>query len=552
MVSSSSIAPSSSSQMSSSSVAPSSSSIAPSSSSAASSSGNGGVGTLLDSDGTFSQGQSFFAGNASGGYNASIYSWNDEVAVDIQANATSAGNTWEAQLTHALSVTSGQQYSYCFRAKSTVNRDIPVNVDDAGPTYGSLMGGGEQASLTSQYQDFKYTFTASGTDTSARITMTFGTISQAEWGTVYVDDIGVYEGSECGDPSNTPAAAAGSGGKAIADYIAQNNAVPPITTSGNKVLFDGKPGSIAGVSMFWSNTGEGEKFYTADVVAQLKNSWNAQLVRAAMAVEETFSVGGYITNPNYNVERVNRVVDAAIANNMYAIIDWHTHHAEAPQSRVEAAKTFFAEMASKYGNNDNVIFEIYNEPKCAETVSEADCYNQKTSWETIKAYALEVIPVIRQHSDNLIIVGTPYYSQFVDEASENPITAADFSGNPNYANNIAYTLHFYAADPYHQQPLRNKAITALKNNVPLFVTEWGTVNANGDGNFDEAKTDTWLQFLYDNDISHANWSLTDKNEGASILTSGNGSGWSDNNLTESGRYIKQLIGDWVQNVRPGE
>lgn len=562
-VSSSAMPVSSSSIMESSSSAISSSSIMPSSSSAASVSSaptSSGAGTLLDSDGTFANGQGLFAGNASGGYDASIYSWDGEVIVEIQSNATKADTTWEAQMTHDISVTEGQEYTYCFRAKSTVNRDIPINIDQGGtPGYASLMGGGEQARLTNNYQDFKYTFTASASDTSARITMTFGTFSEAEWGTVYVDDVGVYEGSECGDPSDIPAPAQGSGGKGIIDYISLNNAVPPITTNGNKVLFDGQPGSLSGVSLFWSNAGEGEKFYTSDVVSQLKNNWNTPLIRAAMAVETNFSTAGYLGAPMYNNQRVTTIVDAAIANNMYAIIDWHTHHAEAPQSRVEASKMFFSEMASKYGNNNNVIFEIYNEPTCATEIHDSPdpaisetCYNERTSWETIKEYAKEIIPEIRKHSDNLIIVGTPYYSQFVDSASENPIVAADFPGNADYADNIAYTLHFYAADPYHQEGLRSKAITALKNGIPLFVTEWGTVNANGDGNFDEEKTDIWLQFLYDNDISHANWSLTDKNEGASILTSGNGSGWSENNLTESGRYIKQTTIDWAKNIRPGD
>ncbi len=531
-MSSSSIAPSSSSIASSSSVAPSSSSMPPSSSSVASSSSapsNGGAATLLTSDGTFANGAESFGGNAFGGYDPSIYSWNGELVVNIQSNATAADQPWEAQLTHGLSLTGGQQYSYCFKAKATVNRDMPVNIDTGPDNYASLMGGGEQASLTSNYQNFKYTFTASETDASARITMTFGTFNQADWGTIYVDDIGVYEGSECGDPSNTPAAVAGSGGKHIIDYIAQNNAVPPITTAGNKVLFDGKPGSIAGVSLFWSNTGEGEKFYTADVVSQLKNGWGASLVRAAMAVEDNFSAGGYLTNRDYNVSRVTTVVDAAIANNMYAIIDWHSHEAEKHEA---AAIEFFETMAAKYRDHDNVIYEVYNEPIEAQ-------------WSTdIKPYALKVIEAIRKiDPDNLIIVGTRSWSQRVDEAASDPITGYD---------NIAYTLHFYAADPFHQQQLREFATTAMREGIPLFVTEWGTVNANGDGNFDEEKTDVWLQFLYDNDISHANWSLTDKNEGASILTSGNGSGWSDNNLTESGRYIKQMISEWNQSIRPGE
>ena len=98
------------------------------------------------------------------------------------------------------------------------------------------------------------------------------------------------------------------------------------------------------------------------------------------------------------------------------------------------------------------------------------------------------------------------FFQFMDEASENPISGV----------NIAYTLHFYAAS--HKEQERSRARTALKNGIPLFVTEWGTVGASGDGAVDSAETDTWMQFLYDNNISHANWSVSDKAEGASILS----------------------------------
>src|SRR5690606_41644798 len=51
--------------------------------------------------------------------------------------------------------------------------------------------------------------------------------------------------------------------------------------------------------------------------------------------------------------------------------------------------------------------------------------------------------------DNLIIVGTPTWSQDVDVASNDPITGY---------SNIAYTLHFYAGT--HGQFLRDKASTA--------------------------------------------------------------------------------------------
>jgi endoglucanase len=70
----------------------------------------------------------------------------------------------------------------------------------------------------------------------------------------------------------------------------------------------------------------------------------------------------------------------------------------------------------------------------------------------------------------LIIVGSPTWSQYVDLAAADPITSDD---------NIAYTLHFYADT--HKHLLRAKAVTALNAGIALFVTEWGTCSADGNG-----------------------------------------------------------------------
>ena len=296
-----------------------------------------------------------------------------------------------------------------------------------------------------------------------------------------------------------------------------------LSVSGNQIVNkDGATVSFAGNSLFWSNNGwGGEAFYNPSVVSWLKSDWNAKIVRAAMGVDEN---GGFITHPE-NKQKVLRVVDAAIEQGLYVIIDWHSHHAEDYQ---DEAIAFFEEMATLYHTYDNVIYEIYNEPL------------NNVSWSnTVKPYSEAVIEAIRAiDPDNLVIVGSPTWSQDVDVASLDPIM-----GFPN----IAYTLHFYAGT--HGQGLRNKAQTALNNGIALMVTEWGTVNANGDGDVDESSVSQWMDFLCENNLSHCNWALNDKVEGASVLKSGssNGGNWTDDDLTPSGALVKDIIEDWNSN-----
>jgi hypothetical protein len=293
-----------------------------------------------------------------------------------------------------------------------------------------------------------------------------------------------------------------------------------LSVNGNQIVNkDGAVVSFAGNSLFWSNNGwGGEDFYTPSAVSWTKSAWNATITRAAMGVDEN---GGYLTHPG-NKQKVITVVDAAIEEGLYVIIDWHSHHAEDYE---EEAIAFFQEMATLYHTYDNVIYEIYNEPL------------NNVSWSnTVKPYSEAVIEAIRAiDSDNLIIVGSPTWSQDVDVASADPITG--------YIN-IAYTLHFYAGT--HGQFLRNKAQTALDNGIALMVTEWGTVNANGDGAVDENSVNEWMDFLCENNISHCNWALNDKAEGASFLKPGssNTGNWTNDDLTISGILVKDIIENW--------
>ncbi len=130
-------------------------------------------------------------------------------------------------------------------------------------------------------------------------------------------------------------------------------------------------------------------------------------------------------------------------------------------------------MAKKYTGVPNVIYEIWNEPA-------------KTTWDTVKNYALQVIPEIRKYDkDNLIIVGSPHWDQDVDIVAADPITGFE---------NIAYSFHFYASDPNHQEKLMAKADKAIKLKLPLIITEWGVGESDVNGQFDREKTKKWLSF----------------------------------------------------------
>lgn len=269
---------------------------------------------------------------------------------------------------------------------------------------------------------------------------------------------------------------------------------------------------LRGMSLFWSQwMGQ---YYTPEVVSWLKNDWQCTVVRAAMGVED---FDGYITHPDREKQKVFTIIDAAIEQGIYVIADWHSHHAEDYE---EEAKAFFAEVAQKYGDQPNVIYELYNEPL-------------DVSWTTVlKPYHEAVLTEIRKHDpDNIVVCGTRNWSQEVAEVVGNEINDA----------NVAYTMHYYAAT--HKQELRDKAQIALNNNLALFVTEYGTTDYSGDGFIDVPETTTWWAFLDENNISWCNWSVADKEENSAILkpNASNLGLWPESAITTSGLLVREEL-----------
>ena len=282
-----------------------------------------------------------------------------------------------------------------------------------------------------------------------------------------------------------------------------------LQTSGNKIIGSSykEPVQVKGMSFFWSNW-QGQ-YWNSGTVDRMVEEFKCEILRCSLGVDDQGSIynGG-------DVGALRSVVEAAIAKDIYVIVDWHSHGAH---NNTNAAKSFFSEIARDYGKYDNVIFELYNEPTMV-------------SWSAVKGYAEQVIPEIRKYSDNLIIVGTPTWSQDVDAAANDPINDS----------NVAYVLHFYAGT--HGGDLRGKGDAALSKNAAVFVSEWGTVNADGDGAVNVGSTEEWLSWMDSNKLSWCNWAISSKAEGSSIF-GGDGS-----SLTEAGNYLKKILNAHAENA----
>jgi endoglucanase len=273
---------------------------------------------------------------------------------------------------------------------------------------------------------------------------------------------------------------------------------------------------LKGISSMWLHWEEDGYAENKSALEWLRDNWKIDIVRAAMGVEP---MGAYLEDPSKAKAQLEAVVQNAIDLGLYVIIDWHDHTALAQQAQAEA---FFDEMAGKYGSYPNVLYEPFNEPYDLDWVTKLKPYHEAL---TAKIRAKD--------PDNVIILGTPNWSQDVDAAADSPVTGT----------NLLYTLHFYACT--HTGYLREKAATALSKNLPLFVTEWGATHADGgvDGVVCEAEAQAWHDFMNQNRISWTAWKFDGCTDSSCLLKEGApvGGGFGDEWLQGHGPFVRARL-----------
>ena len=262
------------------------------------------------------------------------------------------------------------------------------------------------------------------------------------------------------------------------------------------------------------------QYVNADTFRTLKECYGINVIRLAMYTSE---YNGYCTGDESNKQTLKNTIYEGInhATNlgMYVIIDWHTLTDNNPLQHKEEAKEFFNQLSSQYKGYDNIIYEICNEPT-------------GTSWQDIKSYAEEIIPIIRSNDKNaIILVGTPNWCQYLNEAADSPLKY----------DNIMYTLHFYAGT--HKDDLRNTLKAAVDKKLPVFVSEFGICEASGNGNIDTASANSWIDLLEENQISYVLWNLSNKNESCAFLKPDcqKISDFTEKDLSEEGKWYVDIL-----------
>ena len=295
----------------------------------------------------------------------------------------------------------------------------------------------------------------------------------------------------------------------------------------NLVDKDNNPVQLIGLSthgLHWY----GEYVNEASLAA-CKESFNINVYRFSLYTSEK----GYCECSATEKERLYQLVvtgvKIATKLDMYAIVDWHmlgeeNKNDKDPNYYKEQAKEFFDRITKELADYDNVLYEIMNEPN-----------GRNVTWvNQCKPYAEEIIPIIRANKpDAIVLVGNPNCSSDLTSPRRNPLSFA----------NIMYTFHFYAGDEDMQTT--SEVTKAYNAGLPIFISEHGGMDADGNGSVDYDSIARWYKALDERNISYVAWNISHKNESSGILKSKttNLDDFSNENLKPWGLYYKNHIKD---------
>jgi aryl-phospho-beta-D-glucosidase BglC (GH1 family) len=327
----------------------------------------------------------------------------------------------------------------------------------------------------------------------------------------------------------------GSGGAFVGDPSTPVGMHGHLHVSGAQLVNQGgQPVQLKGISSMWLNWEDDGYALSLDALIWMRDNWNLSVIRAAMGAE-TDAEGSYLdaADPGAGkaemMRQVRIIVDNAIEAGVYVIVDFHSHTSHLHEAEVA---DFFRQIVEIYGDVPNVLLEPFNEP--------TDPSDDETlEWPTLKTFFESIVATIRESdpddNENVIILGTPRWSQDVHHAAESRLTGT----------NLMYTIHFYSCT--HGDALLDVAKQAFLDGLPLFATEWGATEADGGVGATpvcEDEGNKWHEWMDANSISWAAWKLDDCDGFGAADTScilnrdaPSSGGWDESHLNGHGSYV---------------
>ena len=314
------------------------------------------------------------------------------------------------------------------------------------------------------------------------------------------------------------------------------NGIPWLHTEGNQIKDpQGNTVVLRGVANISIGALEDWEDGVVNMIDRLTNEsdgWYARVLRLAVypSDEESFDNSKLSYKPDQDFDGyynwvLRPAIDRCAEHHVYCIIDWH--YIDDTSDHVQSTTTFWTNVASRFANDSNVLFELFNEP-----VDAGD-------WPTLRSHMQSWYDTVRQSApDNLVLVGTPSWDQEIGATVSDPIDGT----------NIAYVSHTYPLHwnwPEHVQQIQDAAAVH-----PVFVTEWGYQTPTGGANDIVGGTTAdyaqpWRQFVDGLGLSWTAWVASDTWT-PPLFTSGGGG------LTEFGQFTQTWLSDTRDQDRPAD
>ena len=275
------------------------------------------------------------------------------------------------------------------------------------------------------------------------------------------------------------------GSTATATTTTTGDDLPRLEVDGNLIVTEnGEQVSLRGLGIIdprEAATSQGREKTANDIIDMVTDEddgWYPDVIRIAI---EPSSIGNE-TEPvaftedeleTYLNSRVDPVVERCAEAGVYAIIDFNREEIQwgdddagtIDETVQEEALTFWETVAPRYAEDDHVIYELYSEPGEPGMWGTIDEGWVQDIWELYLEFAQPIVDAIRDHTDTLVLVGSPSISQSPDGALIEPVTG----------ENLAYTYHIYPGHQASQEQDWDGAsgVNRVYEEYPLFVTEFG-------------------------------------------------------------------------------